>query len=274
MSVRTPLSQIRHVHRAARTRRTGTATRHEWTRELELIGIGLLLYFGVRAVTIDRAAVARAHARSVVHLELIRGIRREADLQDLVIDHHALVTLANWVYIWGHWPLIAVSAVWLFHNRPDAYRLMRTAIFVSEAIGMIIFLVYPVAPPRLTGAGLTDTVRSYSHAYRVLQPPSLVDLYAALPRLHLGWDLLVGLTLARFHPRVLARIVGALMPIAMALAVVVTANHYVLDVIVGGLGAMTGLVIAGKLIRARDLRAQRFPADAFRDGATCLTHHC
>jgi hypothetical protein len=197
MSVRTPLSQIRHVHRAARTRRTGTATRHEWTRELELIGIGLLLYFGVRAVTIDRAAVARAHARSVVHLELI-----------------------------------------------------------------------------LTGAGLTDTVRSYSHAYRVLQPPSLVDLYAALPRLHLGWDLLVGLTLARFHPRVLARIVGALMPIAMALAVVVTANHYVLDVIVGGLVAMTGLVIAGKLIRARDLRAQRFPADAFRDGATCSTHHC
>jgi membrane-associated phospholipid phosphatase len=139
---------------------------------------------------------------------------------------------------------------------------------------MIIFLVYPVAPPRLTGAGLTDTVTSYSHAYRVLQPPSLVDRYAALPSLHFGWDLLVGLTLARFHPRVLVRIAGALMPIAMGLAVVVTANNYVLDVIVGGLVAMTGLVIASKLIHARDLRAQDSAAGGFRNRATCSTRHC
>jgi membrane-associated phospholipid phosphatase len=138
---------------------------------------------------------------------------------------------------------------------------------------MIIFLVYPVAPPRLTGAGLTDTVTSYSHAYRVLQPPSLVDRYAALPSLHFGWDLLVGLTLARFHPRVLVGIAGALMPIAMGLAVVVTANHYVLDVIVAGLVAMTGLVIASKLIHARDLRAQDSAA-GFRNRATCSTRHC
>ena len=101
---------------------------------------------------------ANAHARSLVHLEQMLGIAREGDLQRLIIHHHTLVTLANWVYIWGHWPLIVVSAAWLFRHRPDAYRLMRTAIFVSGAIGMMIFLLYPVAPPRLTGLGLTDTV--------------------------------------------------------------------------------------------------------------------
>ena len=154
------------------------------------------------------------------------------------------MTLANWVYIWGHWPLIAVSAAWLFLHRPEGYRLMRTAIFASGAIGMIIFLAYPVAPPRLTGIGLTDTVTSYSHAYRALQPPSLMDRYAALPSLHFGWDLLVGLTLARFHPRTAVRVIGALMPVAMAFAVVVTANHYVVDVVVGGVVAMAGLGIA------------------------------
>ena len=90
-----------------------------------------------------RGRVAKAHARSLVHLEQTLGIAREADLQELIIDHHALVTLANWVYIWGHWPLIAVSAAWLFRHRPDGYRLMRTAIFASGAIGMIIFLAYP-----------------------------------------------------------------------------------------------------------------------------------
>jgi hypothetical protein len=274
MSVRTPLSQIRHPHRAGRIRTTGEPTRHEWVRELELIAAGLLVYFGVRAVANDRAGIAQAHARSVVHLEHTLGIARESSLQDLVIHHHALVTLANWVYIWGHWPLIAISAVWLFRHRPDAYRLMRTAIFVSGAIGMVIFLVYPVAPPRLAGVGLTDTVTSYSHAYRVLQPPSLVDRYAALPSLHFGWDLLVGLTLARFNPHLAVRIGGALMPIAMGLAVVVTANHYVLDVVVGGIVAMTGLVVAGRYVRVPDLRTQHSSADAFRDGTTCSARHC
>ena len=176
---------------------------------------GLLVYFGVRAATDSKAGLAEAHARSLVHLEHKLGIAREGDVQSVIIDHHWLVTLANWVYIWGHWPLIAVSAVWLFRYRPDAYRLMRTAIFISGAIGMIIFLTYPVAPPRLTGLGLTDTVTRYSHAYRALQPPSLMDRYAALPSLHFGWDLLVGLTLARFHPRTAVRILGALMPVAM-----------------------------------------------------------
>ena len=81
---------------------------------------GLLVYFGVRAATSDDAGPAEAHARSLVHLEQTLGIAREGDLQRLIIDHHALVTLANWVYIWGHWPLIAVSAAWLFRHRPEA----------------------------------------------------------------------------------------------------------------------------------------------------------
>jgi hypothetical protein len=234
-------------------------------REVLLVLAGLLVYFGVRAATDDDASLAEAHARSVMRLEHTLGIAREADLQRLIIDHHWLVTLANWVYIWGHWPLIAVSAVWLFHNRQDDYRLMRTAIFASGAIGMIIFLAYPVAPPRLTGLGLTDTVTSYSHAYRALQPPSLTDRYAAVPSLHFGWDLLVGLTLARVHPRKLVRVFGALMPVAMALAVVLTANHYILDVIVGGIVALSGLAIAVQFTHARERRALR--SQAFGDAA-------
>jgi hypothetical protein len=273
MSVRSVLSHTRHLHPVRHWRTTAEPTRHDWIRELLLVLAGLLVYFGVRAATDDDAGPAEAHARSVVHLEHTLGIAREGDLQRLIIDHHWLVTFANWVYIWGHWPLIAVSAAWLFRYRPDAYRLMRTAIFASGAIGMIIFLTYPVAPPRLTGLGLTDTVTSYSHAYRALQPPSLMDRYAALPSLHFGWDLLVGLTLARFHPRMVVRVLGALMPVAMGLAVIVTANHYVIDVIVGGMVAMAGLGIATLLTRERERRAHEPVAEAYGTGTAWLTRH-
>ena len=100
-----------------------------------------------------------------------------------------------------------------------------------------------------------------------------MDRYAALPSLHFGWDLLVGLTLARFHPRMVVRVLGALMPVAMGVAVILTANHYVLDVVVGGIVALAGLAIATLLIGARDRRAQRSPG-TFRSGATWSTHHC
>ena len=266
------LSERGHVP-ANRMRISGEPSGLEWVREIGLVVAGLLVYFGVRAATSDDATTAEAHARSLVHLEQVLGIAREGDLQRLIIDHHTLVTLANWVYIWGHWPLIALSAVWLFIHRPDGYRLMRTAIFISGAIGMIIFLAYPVAPPRLTGLGLMDTVTTYSHSYRALQPPSLMDRYAALPSLHFGWDLLVGLTLVRFHPRLAVRVLGALMPIAMGLAVVMTANHYVIDVLVGGLVALTGLGLASLLIRARARRAERASAESFASRATWSARH-
>jgi hypothetical protein len=274
MSVRSVLSHARHPRSGGRARMAGEPTRHEWVRELVLVLAGLLVYFGVRAATSDDAANAEAHARSLVRLEETLGIAREGDVQGLVIHHHALVTLANWVYIWGHWPLIAVSAAWLFRHRPEGYRLMRTAIFASGAIGMIIFLAYPVAPPRLTGIGLTDTVTTYSHAYRALQPPSLMDRYAALPSLHFGWDLLVGLTLARFHPRPAVRVLGALMPVAMGLAVVMTANHYLLDVLVGGIVAMTGLLIASLLVRIREQRTEAHRAEGLAAGARWSARRC
>ncbi len=54
------------------------------------------------------------------------------------------------------------------------------------------------------------------------------------------------------------------MPVAMGLAVVVTANHYLIDVIVGGIVAMTGLGLATLLIRARERRAQEPSAEPVR----------
>ncbi len=98
-----------------------------------------------------------------------------------------------------------------------------------------------------------------------------MDRYAALPSLHFGWDLLVGLTLARFHPSTPVRVLGALMPVAMGLAVVLTANHFLLDVIVGGIVAMAGLGIATALIARASARAA---AEAFESGAQWSTRHC
>ncbi len=116
--------------------------------------------------------------------------------------------------------------------------------FYSGLIGVVIYALYPVAPPRLLDVGLVDTVTEQSVAYRVLQPPGLVNKYAAVPSLHAGWNLLVGLAIYQAASARGWKIMGVVGPVAMTLAVVVTANHFVLDVVIGLAVAMIGYVIA------------------------------
>jgi hypothetical protein len=105
-------------------------------------------------------------------------------------------------------------------------------------------------------AGLVDTVTQRSNSYRVLQPPAFVNQYAALPSLHVGWDLLMGIAVMTAATGVTLRVVGALMPLAMVAAVVLTANHYLLDVIAGAAVALTGLALAVSYERFRAHRAR------------------
>ena len=222
-----------------------------FAREFMLLIAGVLAYFGVRGLTEGSAGRALQHARWLIDVERLLGIHWEPALQRLIDGHERTIMLANWVYIWGHWPLIGIVGFWLYFRRPATYVLVRNAMFISGAIGLVIFVTFPLAPPRLTDLPMVDTVAAYSSSYRVLQPPAFVNQYAAMPSLHFGWDLLAGLALIRQAPTRAGRLFGLLMPVAMGCAVVLTANHYLLDVIAGGVVAMIGLYLA-RLLQARN----------------------
>ena len=117
------------------------------------------------------------------------------------------------------------------------------------------FVFLPVAPPRLVDPDLLDTIQAYSPHYRPVALSDVTNEYASLPSLHFGWTLLVGLMLAAASRRRIAYAFAGLMPTAMALTVLVTANHYVIDVVVGGAVALTALGIA----RAIDARSAAEP---------------
>lgn len=213
-------------------------------REIPVLAAAVLAYWGGRGLTEGSYEDAVANARRLISLEQQLGIYREVRLQELIIDHQWMVTLMNWVYMWGHWPVIAVCALWLFFRRPPAYFLLRNAFLVSGAIGLLIFIAFPVAPPRLTGIEVADTITLHSHSYRVLQPPAFVNQYAAMPSLHFGWNMLIGGGMVREVRFLPARIACGLLPVAMAIAVVLTANHFIIDVLAGGTVALFGLLVA------------------------------
>ncbi len=237
----------------------GTGTR--WRTVPRMIAVDLLViatgvgtYFGVRGLTAGDAGAARDNAHDVLAVEKELGLDIEAGVQDLLVDVEGLTTVANWVYIWGHWPVIAVTLLWLALTNRRLFLRLRNAMIASGAMGLCVYTTYPVAPPRLAGLGFVDTITEQSRSYRVLQPPAFVNQYAAMPSLHVGWDLVVGMTLVAAASGLLLRTVGRLMPVLMGVATVITANHYVLDVLIGAAFGLAGWAVALWVERRREAR--------------------
>src|SRR6478609_7303610 len=97
------------VAASVRTRRTDRRIPSRGRLEILLVIGAWLGYFGVRAVSEGSTAAAHRHAREIVRLERTLGIAWEHALQRAVLPHDLLVDAANWIYIWGHWPVIAVT---------------------------------------------------------------------------------------------------------------------------------------------------------------------
>ena len=235
-----------------RVGRLGVPGLRRFGREVILVGFAILVYFGVRNLTAGNADAAFVNADRLFAFERDVGLAWEETMQSAIISSDALVTAANWVYIWGHWPVILGVATALYVFRRDHYYLLRNAMFLSGLIGFAFFALFPVAPPRLMDLGLVDTVTERSQSYRALQPPGLTNQYAAFPSLHAGWNLLVGIVVVMAASSLVIRLAALALPVAMSLAVVVTANHFVIDVPAGVVVVLVGLAVAIVLRKRRD----------------------
>ena len=162
-------------------------------REIALVVAAVLAYFGIRNLTVGAAAEAFANADRLVRLEEHLRLAWERALQDALLGHDALVTFFNWIYIWGHWPVIITAGIVLYRTRPDRYLAApeRDVPLGRDRLSLLRAAAGRSAPPRRPA--LIDTVTLHSEAYRALQPPGLTNQYAAFPSLHFGWNLLVGI---------------------------------------------------------------------------------
>jgi membrane-associated phospholipid phosphatase len=228
--------------------------------ELAVFAAAYLTYFGVRALTQGNVGRAVDNALEIVHVERRFDLDWEDALQGLVLGERALVDAVNAMYIWGHWPLLVVGGVLLYHLGRREYRRLRNVVLISGGVGLLVFALFPVAPPRLAGVGLQDTITVHAGAYRSALPPALVNEYAAMPSFHAGWNLLLGIELFRASRHLLVRGFALVMPATMAFAVIATANHYVLDV-VGGAAAVIAALGLVSWLEARGRGRARLGGD-------------
>ncbi len=218
--------------------------------EIILIGIAYVSYQLVRGIVEGKVDTAFSNANGLVEVERSLGIFWEVQLQGLIIGNSFLIDLFNWIYIWGHLPVVGALAIWIYLFRRGVFARYRNAFLISGAIGLVFFVTLPMAPPRfLPGAGFIDTITVYDKVYHALQHPAFVNEYAAMPSLHLGWNLLVGLAVFETTKVWWARAFGLLLPVPMLASIIFTGNHYFLDAIAGVLVALAALWLAGQLNR-------------------------
>ena len=219
--------------------------------EIVVVVSAFLVYFLIRGLVVGRAGEAMVRGFNVIDLEQRLHIYWELEMQSWILDHYWMIKVMNGLYFWGHMPLIIVTAGWLYARHRPAYRLARNAFLASGAIGVVIYWVFPVAPPRLIPfGGFIDTMAAFDRVgYNAQETQAFVNEFAAIPSLHFGWSLLLGVIVAYEGKRPAFWVLGAIWPIAMFFSVIMTGNHFILDTVAGGIVSFAGLGIAWLILR-------------------------
>lgn len=218
------------------------------------------VYEVVRGQGHATVAAARAHTDWVVGLERHLHVFGERAVQQAADAVPGAPTLLGIAYIVLHFLGTTAFLVWLYRRHRERFPIVRNTMIAATGIALTLYVVFPVAPPRLAALGFVDTV---SHSAKVnLSSDLLGSLYnpfAAVPSLHFGYALLVGVTIAALSPRRLVRALALSYPLVMLLVIVATGNHFFFDAAAGALAIGAGYLIARRIDAAR--RApQRRPA--------------
>ena len=215
---------------------------------LNLATFGLLWlgYSTVRRITADSTKIAAENAVNLVKFQDWMGFPNEATLQGWFIDSEVLIKIANTFYFVMHFPSMIVFLVWVMVRKIEWMPQVRASLCLATFSGLIIHLLFPLMPPRLmVSYGFIDTAKVFGPDPYSLGIAKAANEFAAMPSLHVGWALLIALAAIRIL-KTPARWLMLLHPILTTIVVVVTANHFWLDIIVGAILALAGWQLATK----------------------------
>lgn len=233
------------VHKKGLAALRARMSRRPWTIEIALFALALLIYQGSRVLVIGDPSTAFENAAGIIDWEQSSGIFVEVTIQQWVMSHIELTEALNWFYMYAHWTVTPLFFVWLYRRRRPVYPYVRNAFFLANGIALLIYMLFPVAPPRLVGGGFVDTLDRISDIdLRGGVLSGWFNPHAAVPSMHFGYALMIGMVGVVLLRRWPMRLLALAYPGLVFLTITGTANHYVLDAIAGGLVVATGFVIA------------------------------
>ncbi|MBV8161141.1 MAG: phosphatase PAP2 family protein [Acidimicrobiia bacterium] len=225
-------------------------------------------------------AASIVHARNIISTERFLHIFHEARAEHWILPCAPICNVAtvsalqsntikflNIYYGLMHFVVPPLVLIYLYFWHFQRYRLWRNTAGLMLAISMLGFWLYPVLPPRLLAAhfGFFDA----SHFGGVgpigqAEAGPMANAYAAMPSLHIAWSTFCVCAAVPVVRNRLMKVLLILHPVVTFLAVIVTANHYILDCVGGlvNLGLAYLVARAVTSVRAGEGAAPETPSTA------------
>jgi len=226
-----------------------------------------VVYEIVRGFRHEDLATAVDHAQRIVRLEQSVGLSSERAVQRFAEAVPMLTHVLALLYPGLHVTATAGVLVWLHRTRRQAFPLVRTALLLMTALALVVYVLYPVAPPRLALGGFVDTV-SQNGPFKLSSKllGSFYNPVAAVPSLHLGYAALVGGAIAWQAHRLPVRVSGVLYPLLSLFVIVATGNHFFFDAAAGAGVAVVATAGAHALWRETAAGGAHAPRDQWIHG--------
>jgi hypothetical protein len=224
-----------------------------WVEVLAVIAF-YMIYSAIRNLNHGNAAEAFQHAKELIQVQRDLGINHEEAIQDWALGFRPLIIAANYFYGSFHFVVTGGVMVYLFRKWSNDYPLWRNTLAVSTGLALIGFAFFPLMPPRLLPAsyGFVDTLAK-DPAFWSFNSGAVSEVsnqYAAMPSVHCAWALWCACALVPRLKYGWAKALAALYPVATVTAIVVTANHYIIDAPAGFLVLGLGYALARAATRA------------------------
>src|SRR3954447_8016379 len=230
-----------------------------WT-QVGVFLLAYLVYSAARWVTMGELPVALDNAHWIVRLEDGVGVRVEGPIQDALTGTAALWVL-NHLYLAAQMIVVPGALFFLYRRSHIAYERLRNTILATWLLSIPVYALFPVAPPRMAGIGLVDTITTQTgFAMDSKLTTSFYNSLAAAPSLHVGFAFAVGVAIAAAVRNPLVKLLAHLWGPAIALAVVATGNHFIFDIAAGMVAAVIGYGLGLLVSRAGTLRMGTLPA--------------
>ena len=217
--------------------------------EIVLFVVLMFLYEWVRdLVALEDLTRPLAHAEDIVDIERSLGLFIEPDVHEWTQSVGAVDFTTTWVYTLAHTPGFCAMFIWMWFRRRENFAMFRNWFWVTNAIAVLGYWLYPLAPPRLAGLGLADpTKESLELGGTLSWFEPFRNQFAAMPSMHVGYTVLFALTIFWLNRPSPWRWLAFLWPAGMLFVVMATANHWWLDGVGGAAAVGLALLIVWRL---------------------------
>ena len=222
--------------------------------QVGLFLLAYLVYSIARWLTVGELPDATAHAHWIVDLEKSTGVEVENQVQTAFTGTIGLWIL-NHLYLAAQLVVLPGALIVLYKRSRPAYERLRNTVLATWLISIPVYALFPVAPPRLAGIGMVDTITQQTgFAMDSKMTTMFYNELAAVPSLHVGFAFAVGIAIAAATSNRLVKVIAHLWGPTIALAVVATGNHFVFDIAAGMVAAAAGYGLGLLYSRAGSLR--------------------